>query len=575
MSLRSPVRIQCAYAPASERRARAVRALAEYRVDRTCTVPRAIARDEGRRVRVLAIADRDDDVAPLADELARTGWVVDFARVSSAQDLRNALSRASWDILLADDCALNVNPWTALDLARAVCPPIPTVVLSNSFSEMEAVALLRAGASDHVPKEQPRRAAAIVERELRAVEARDAAARTNAQLALMQRKLQAVLGAAPIALYQAHGTNDYVDWISESIVSLMGFDAAAFTTDQALWHNRLHPDDRASFQGDATSGFEFRWQVASGEYRWFVCREVAHPDEHGVPIRVGCVLDIDDRKRRTELAKREREVEKQREVEAELQRAKETAENASRAKSEFLASMSHELRTPLNAIIGFSELLEDGAFGELQGRQLKFVRNIHAAGRHLLTLINDVLDLAKVEAGRMELAIERFEVGGALDSARSLLAELARDRGVVVTIEAPGEPLTIAADPAKFRQIVLNLLSNAVKFTPREGLVRIAARATVDEQNSDLVVSVSDTGVGIAPADRDRIFNAFEQVDSSYSRNQQGTGLGLPLTRRLVELHGGRIWLESQPGVGSTFHFTLPLQPRRMSTNFRRVVPSR
>jgi len=574
MTTKKRIQADTADAPTSECRQRAVRILAEHGAGRDEAFG-GILHPHSVAIRVLIVDDSAADAEQLVAELDRTGWTVEYARVTSVDELRASLASKRWHVLIVDDAALNLSPWTALAAASSSRTPVPTIIVSRSFLEAEAVALIGAGVHDHLPKEQLRRVAAVVAREMRTAERAPSAAQTRETLQLTQRRLDAVLAAAPIALYQARGTNDYVDWISENVLSLMGFDSAEFTKNPAFWRERLHPDDRDPLAGNATSGFEFRFRVASGEYRWFLGREVAYSDDDGVPIRVGCLIDIDDRKRSGGLAARELAVEQSRGGELELQRAKEAAETANRAKSEFLAAMSHELRTPLNAIIGFSELLDDPAFGALQDRQLKFVRNIHAAGRHLLALINDVLDLSKVEAGRMDLAIEKFDVSMALDSARALVAELARERGVLIVVEPPNEPVTVAADLAKFRQILLNLLSNAVKFTPKAGLVKVAARIVVNEQNSDLLVSVSDTGVGIALDDRDRIFNAFEQVDSSYARTQQGTGLGLPLTRRLIELHGGRIWLESQPGVGSTFWFTLPLAARRMSTKFRRVVPSR
>jgi PAS domain S-box-containing protein len=249
---------------------------------------------------------------------------------------------------------------------------------------------------------------------------------------------------------------------------------------------------------------------------------------------------------------------------SESQRAKELAEAASRAKSQFLANMSHELRTPLNAIIGFSELLEDRAFGELNDRQLKYVDNILSSGRHLLQLVNDILDLAKIEAGRLVLESSEFEIGTALDEVLRVVDALAMTKAQSVRLDLPKDLPHLTADRGKFKQILYNLLSNAIKFTPAEGSIQVSAACQSAALSSTvsvpaLVVSVSDTGIGISPEDLERIFAEFEQVDASYVRQQQGTGLGLALTRRLVELQGGRIWVESELGKGSTFSFVLPL----------------
>jgi len=556
-------------------------------------------------LRVLLIEDREDDAFLLLRELRRAGWNIVHERVETAETMTAALGRGPWDIVLADYSLPHFSAKAALDVLKKSRLDLPFIVISGSIGEDAAVALMRAGAHDYLSKNSLGRLAPLIERELRDASARRSAAAAEESLEMMRRRLDTVVSVAPMALYQASGSNDYVDWASDSIEQLMGFSAEEFMTNRSLWSERLHPEDRARYAGTAVGGFEFRWRLPSGEYRWFLSHEVCHTDSDGVLRRVGCVTDIDDRKRveehvrhandaleervaartadlaalnedlREQIAIRERAVDDRKIVEEQLKFAKEAAEAASRAKSEFLATMSHELRTPLNAIIGFSELLEDTSFGELQPRQKKFVQNVQAAGRHLLALINDVLDLAKVEAGRVELFFDRFEVATAFDNARSLVATQARERGVLIAIETPAEPLMIQADEGKFRQIMLNLMSNAVKFTPEGGIVTVSAKQLVSEGQSDLQVSVTDTGIGIAESDQDRIFRAFEQVDSSYSRNQQGTGLGLPLTRRLVELHGGRMWVESKQGVGSTFHFTLPLERRRMSSKFRRVVVGR
>jgi signal transduction histidine kinase len=242
--------------------------------------------------------------------------------------------------------------------------------------------------------------------------------------------------------------------------------------------------------------------------------------------------------------------------------AKDAAEAANRTKSEFLAGMSHELRTPLNAIIGFSELLADRTFGDLNAKQAKYVDNILTSGRHLLQLINDILDLSKVEAGRMELQVDRFEVAQAVQDVVTIVKTLAGKKGVALAIEVAGALPPISADQAKVKQVLYNLLSNAIKFTPAKGQVTVTAHAGTDEQVPGRVLrlAVRDTGIGLKPQDRERIFGAFEQVDSSYARQQQGTGLGLALCRQLVALHGGRIWAESEgEGRGSTFTVVLPL----------------
>jgi len=223
---------------------------------------------------------------------------------------------------------------------------------------------------------------------------------------------------------------------------------------------------------------------------------------------------------------------------------------ANRHKSEFLANMSHELRTPLNAIIGFSEALREKMFGELNAKQEEYLDDIHASGRHLLSLINDILDLSKIEAGRMELDLSSFPARDALESTLSLVRERAQRKGIQLSLEVESGMREIRADERKLRQILLNLLSNAIKFTPEGGRIAVDARMN----GAGLEVEVSDNGIGIAPEDQAAVFEEFRQVGP----RAEGTGLGLALTRRFVELHGGRIRLDSATGQGTTFTFTLP-----------------
>ncbi len=238
-------------------------------------------------------------------------------------------------------------------------------------------------------------------------------------------------------------------------------------------------------------------------------------------------------------------------------------EAASRHKSEFLANMSHELRTPLNAILGFSEVLAERMFGEVNEKQAEYLQDILASGRHLLSLINDILDLAKVEAGRLELELGRFHLPTALDNALTLVRDRATRHRITLTPTVDGRVGDIVADERKVKQILLNLLSNAVKFTPEGGRVGVAATAA----DGAIIIAVSDTGIGIAPEDQATIFEEFRQVGREDARKQEGTGLGLTLARKFVELHGGRIWVQSHVGQGSTFTFTLPVRPAARSAS--------
>ena len=260
---------------------------------------------------------------------------------------------------------------------------------------------------------------------------------------------------------------------------------------------------------------------------------------------------------------------------AHLQRVVLALEQANKMKSEFLANMSHELRTPLNAIIGFAEVLRDKISGDLNEEQMDFVNDIHSSGRHLLQMINDILDLSKIEAGKLELQYEVFLVPEAIEDVYTILKGLASKKHLALKTVILTDVKNIEADRVKFKQILYNLLSNAIKFTPENGHITLEA-AVVDDM---LQVSVSDTGIGMKSEDQAKVFKEFWQADSSFARKYEGTGLGLALTKKIVEMHGGKIWFESEYGKGSIFYFALPLtapvramQPKEVEAKPRHAV---
>jgi PAS domain S-box-containing protein len=330
----------------------------------------------------------------------------------------------------------------------------------------------------------------------------------------------------------------------------------------------VHPDDREAtlreverqmLRRESVLRFENRYLHKDGSWRVLSWRSAPQPDG----LMFATARDVTDAQM----------------VQAALQSAKEAADVANRAKSDFLAKMSHELRTPLNSIIGFSEILESDGVGPLNDKQKRYVANVLLSGRNLLQLINDILDLSKVEAGRMELMLEPFEVGDALAGAREMVAPLAAKKRLAMELTLLRETLPVQADQAKVKQVMFNLLSNAIKFTPEGGRIAVTARLLPAAGNGNgdrqVEIAVSDTGIGIAPEHLERIFMEFEQVGAESRQNHQGTGLGLALTRKLIELHGGRVWVESEPGKGSTFRFTLPSAPGFVShTAEQRAAPT-
>ncbi|MEK7338285.1 MAG: ATP-binding protein, partial [candidate division NC10 bacterium] len=252
---------------------------------------------------------------------------------------------------------------------------------------------------------------------------------------------------------------------------------------------------------------------------------------------------------------------KVRERTAALEEANSLLEGASKQKSRFLAAMSHEFRTPLNSIIGFSEVLQDGLAGPLAPKQARYVENIRQSGRHLLQLVNDVVDLSRVEAGRLDLLLETFALPSLLQAVREMVEPLVQGKGLTLALEVPPDLPPLHADAARVKQVLVNLLSNAIKFTPAGGRITLAATHRAGGEaggRAVLEVAVSDTGVGLSPEDQARLFQEFQQGEAG-ARQQEGAGLGLALSKRLVELQRGRIWVESAgPGQGACFRFTLP-----------------
>lgn len=282
------------------------------------------------------------------------------------------------------------------------------------------------------------------------------------------------------------------------------------------------------------------WVHKDGSRRLMRWSNVALPDPLGKVALIVCIgFDITE----------------QRQTEVKLIRAKNEAELANRAKSEFLANMSHELRTPLNAILGFSEIIRDRQFGVDIGRYAEYAAHIHDSGEWLLSLISDILDMAKLEAGKLQLVEEVTDLSQIVDGCLRMVSVRAREGGIALVPKLPTEPVRLLADQKCMKQILLNLLSNAIKFTPNGG--RIELEVTNPRQDGVRLV-VTDTGIGIPAANMRQLFQPFHQVESTLTRGRSGTGLGLAITKRLTELHGGSIGVESTPGTGTTVTVALP-----------------
>ena len=343
---------------------------------------------------------------------------------------------------------------------------------------------------------------------------------------------------------------DKIIYVSPAYEKVWGRTCKSFHENPKSFLDAIHPDDLENAMALITEGHrnktsfsaEFRVIRTDGSIRWIFARGFPVKDSKALVYRfAGLAEDITEFKEA---------------MDAKV--IKETAEAANKAKSDFLAGMSHEFRTPLNAIIGFSELLTTGLAGEMTDKQIEYVNDILTSGQHLLSLVNDILDLSKVEAGKMELEMNEFDIKRLVETSIALFREDAHKRALQISVEIADYPGTIIGDERKIKQVLFNLLSNAVKFTPDQGSIHVGA--TMSEDKDFIKFSVSDTGIGISPEDQEKLFEPFHQLDTALTKKYKGTGLGLSLCRRLVKLHGGTIWVESEFGKGSTFAFTIPIR---------------
>ena len=508
-------------------------------------------------LRILIVEDSEDDAELMIREIRRGGYAVEFTRVETQITMQEALSRGPWDIILSDYTMPEFSAMGAVRTLKESGLDIPLLVVSGTIGEETAVAALKAGAHDFLLKGKLARLIPAIERELRDAETRRSRREAELRYKLLVEQLPIIVYVNPVNRMSS------TTYVSPQIQNILGYRPEEWLADPEFWQKRIHPDDREAVltnveRSDLTGtpfDMEYRMLARDGRVVWFQDQTILVRDHNGQPLYwQGLKIDITKRKQaEDEILKLNAELERRVE-----ERTKELG-RALRAKDEFLANMSHELRTPLNAILGLSESLIELAAGPLTEKQHKYVGMISESGNHLLSLINDILDLAKIEAGQIVLNINEVDLKQVCQSSLRMINELAHKKNQHVTLEIDEAMGPVWADERRLKQVLVNLLSNAVKFTPENGKLGLEVQA--DKEEKRIMITVWDNGIGISESDLTRLFQPFVQLDSGLAREVTGTGLGLTLVAQMVRLHGGSVAVESESGKGSRFTVILPWEP--------------
>ena len=369
----------------------------------------------------------------------------------------------------------------------------------------------------------------------------------SAELKRSEERFRRLAESTNVVPWAADLSTQKFTYIGPQIAKMSGYPVDSWCA-SGFWVTHVHPEDRHRTFVDGFKGLQdgeyavLEYRIRSAEGRIIHIRNMltVSSRKDGTNIAQGYMLDITEMKT----------------AQVKLDDARRQAEEANRTKSEFLANMSHELRTPLNAVIGFAEVMKDELFGPMGDRYKDYAESVHSSGKHLLDLINDVLDLSKIEAGKIELIEEETDLGSILSKCRTVLHERASSAGLHIRLEIPAPLPNVIVDSRRVKQVILNLMSNSIKFTMPGG--RITLRGELKAPKG-LVITVADTGIGMTKDELEIAFEQFGQIDNELSRNHSGTGLGLPITRSLIELHGGELQVESRKGVGTSAHVWLPL----------------
>ncbi len=496
-----------------------------------------------RTLRVLNVEDSEQDVALLTRFLSRSGSEIISDRVDTAEAMSLALESHEWDVVLCDYSMPNFNALAALALLKEMNKDIPFIIISGSVGEASAVEAMRAGAHDYLMKDNLVRLLPTIERELQEAENRRARRQAEEQLRgsqlytrlLMESNIDALMTTDPLGIIT--DVNQQMEILAgHSRDELIGTPFKQYFTVP----ERAEDGIRSVLREGRVTNYELTARSKNGVETVVSYNATTFHDQSGNLQGVfGGARDVTERKR----------------FEQTLQEKNLELEKANLAKDRFLATMSHELRTPLNAILGFTGTLLMKLPGPLTSDQEHQLKIVQSSGKHLLSLINDLLDLAKIESGKVEIKYEAIVCQTVLEEVAAALRPLAEKKGLDFSVKAPRGSVWVESDRRILSQILINLTNNAIKFTDR-GKIQIELGTQPSNGNTLATINVTDTGSGIRPDDREKLFQAFQQVDAGHQA--EGTGLGLYLSQKLAVLINGRIELESEYGKGSVFRLLIP-----------------
>jgi PAS domain S-box-containing protein len=502
------------------------------------------------KIHILIIDDDEVDRMAIRRAVKKGGMDAKVTGVDSIEGAWDAVKNAEFDCVFLDYRLPGGDGLELLQELRKAGYIMPVIVVTSQGDEKIAVKVMKSGGSDYISKNliNPEVIGQIVRNSIRTHKSEQERLRTSAELQISQRRLSEAQRIANIGSWEMETANGIRYW-SEQVYLILGYpDSSSVEPNQDLFTHHIHPEDlpRAEdyllrcIRNAEHFRFDMRIITVSGEVRPVEIQGRALRNKENRTVKVvGTMQDIHERK----------------EIEKELIEARDIAERSAKAREEFLANMSHEIRTPMNAIIGFTKLLYDS---QLDAEQMESLKAIDAAGEALMAIINDILDLSKIEAGMLNFEERPFHLGELLQSLRGIFRARVKEKSLSLeSFLGPDVPLQIVGDKVRLNQVLINLVGNAIKFTP-EGEINVSVKLrSLNGNKAHLLFEVEDSGIGIAPEKQQAIFESFTQASNETTRNYGGTGLGLTICKRIVELQGGHIGVRSTPGEGSCFYFDL------------------